>query len=435
MKLETAKSFVLIILIGTSLILTFGMWNYQPDVGTLREESFEEVELGGTKEETRRSLIQPSEIIFKSNESFYGFSSTQNREEMYVDMQSWTFADFTTRVADERNPDNYEVEVIFPDAIPMGLFGSMMSFKDDDILFPEWSFERLYITFTDTASMGIEFVSTNGNEKATATVNNPNDYEQMWSLMTNLETDMFREYTVMDTGEKDIYIPSGEIELSKETMRFTGISPSDMRDILFPNPSVVMQSTTPQSGLTYFTDSRQMRISDNNLGMEYVNPFTENTDPPLTVDSLLERSIANINDHGGWTGDFQLTELNIYQNLVKYRLHYKGYPTFNNGYPDLSVIEQKWNSQQLEEYRRPLFLIDRSFQQSTFDLVPAENFIANLLNHPDYDRAMIEDIKLGYRLRLSIEKNAIELEPAWYINYKGNWQAPVFNETVQKGGD
>jgi regulatory protein YycH of two-component signal transduction system YycFG len=435
MKWETAKTFILIILIGTSLVLTFGMRNYQPDVTNLSDESIGEVNLGGTRDESKRTIVRPSEVIFKSNGNFFGFAKPKGREQMYDQMYSWTFTNFTTQVAGERNPGNYEIEVIFPDAIPLELFGSIMSFNEEDIFFPEWSFERLFITFTDKESMNIEFISTSGNEKATATVNNPNDYEQMWTYMTSLETDRFVDYTVMNTGTKNIYIPSGEMVLKKEAISFETIDPSDMRDILFPDPAVVMESTTTTSGLTYFTDSRQIRMGANNLVMEYVNPFTENSDPPLTVVSLLDSSISNLNENGSWTGDFKLAELNAYQNFVKYRLHYGGYPVFSSANPDLSVIEQKWNSQQLEEYRRPLFRLINSLQHSDVDLISAESLITKLKNHQSYTLEKIQDIRIGYRLNVNLEKNAIELEPAWHVKYDGHWRVPAFSEVSQEGGD
>lgn len=435
MKLETIKTFLLIILIATSLVLTFGMRNYQPDVTNLSDESIEEVKLGGTEDETKRTIVRPSEVIFNSNGNFFGFAKSKDREQMYEQMQSWIFTNFATQVTGEREPDNYEIEVIFPDAIPLELFGSIMSFNEEDIFFPEWSFKRLYITFTDTESMNIEFVSTTGNEKATATVNNPAYYEQMWTFMTSVETDMFLDYTVMDTGKENIYIPSSKLDLKKEAISFEMINPADMRDILFPDPAVVMESTTATGGLTYFTDSRQIRMGANNLGMEYVNPFTENTDPPLTVVSLLNSSITNMNESGGWTGDFKLAELNVYQNLVKYRLHYRGYPVFNSANSDLSVIVQKWNSQQLEEYRRPLFILKNSLYQSNVDLISAKSLIAKLEKHQSYTLDKIQEIKIGYRLNMNLEKNAIEMEPAWHVKYDGNWRVPAFSEMSQEGGD
>ncbi|WP_249872303.1 YycH family regulatory protein [Oceanobacillus saliphilus] len=436
MKLETAKSFILIILIGTSLILTFGVWNYRAEVGTLSGESYAEVNLGGTDEETKRSLIQPSEIIFKSHGNYYGFSEPERLEQLYEDMQAWVLTDVTTELGNERTANHQEVEVIFPDPLPMDLFSSFLSIEDD-IMMPGWTFERFYITFQpDTSSLEIEFFSNDSDRKAVATVNNSSSYQQLWSFMTNLESDMFREYTVFNNGEKDIYVPSGDIQLNKETMRYTRISPSTMRDVLFPNPGVVMESTTPQIGLTFFTDSRQMRVSADRFAMEYVNPFTESTDPPLNAASLLDRSIKNINDHAGWTADYKLAELNVYQSRVKYRMHFNGYPVFNSADPDLSIIEQKWNSQQLEEYRRSLFQLEDYLHQSEVEIATAENFIANLLNVADYNREDIQDIKIGYRLRVNAETNSIDLEPNWYVKINGNWRLPVFNElTSQKGGD
>ncbi|WP_067727802.1 YycH family regulatory protein [Oceanobacillus damuensis] len=439
MKLETAKTLILIILIGTSLILTFGVWNYRAEVGTLSEDSYEEVSLGGTDDETKRSLIQPSEIIFKDQGEFYGFSEHESREQLYLQMQNWTLTDFRTQVASERTANEHEVEVIFPDPLPMELISRILSFSQDDIIMPGWTFDRMYITFqSDNNSLEVEFLSNDSDRIALATVTDSTVHEQLWSYITNIESDMFRKYTVFNNGEKDIYIPEGEVVLHEESLRYTTISPSSMRDILFPNPGVVMESTTPQMGLTYFTDSRQMRVGTDRYAMEYVNPFTENTNPLLSPVEILDKSIDHINNHSGWTGDYTLAELDVYQSRVKYRMNYEGYPVFSRSdpsNPELSTIEQKWNSQQLEEYQRPLVNLDDSLNQSEVELSSGESFIANLLTLADYNRDSIEDIKIGYRLRV-LENNLIELEPNWYVKYNGTWRLPVFNEmTSQKGGD
>ncbi|WP_337017300.1 YycH family regulatory protein [Oceanobacillus massiliensis] len=436
MNLETAKSFILVILIGSSIILSFGMLNYQTETTPLSEESYEQVDVGGV-EKGKSSLIAPNDIIFKSNGNFFGFSETEQREQLYASMQSWTLSDITTSVYEERTPSTYEVEIIFPSEIPFELISSMFSVSEENSL-PYWSFERIYITFnSDIKSLEVEFVSIDGRERATALINSQENYDQLWSYMTNVESDMFRSYTLMDEAAEDIYIPSGVIELNKATLLYTGIEPSDLRDALFLNPSVVSESTNAGVGITYFTDSRQMQVDSHNLGLEYVNLVSDNPEEnSLSEVSILERSILNINDHKGWTADFKLDELGTNPNMVKYRMYYNGYPVFNNSSPDLSIIEQTWsNGQQLEEYNRPL--LNYGFSTETSSSLPSgEYIIGQIESDSDYNQEEVEDIKIGYRLKANTDDRSVVLEPIWYVKTGGHWSAVVLKDSPsQEGGD
>ena len=75
MKLETFKTIILTILVGISLLLTFSLWNYQPNYDPLYPTSsnyVNEVDAGGI-EETKRSIIEPINIVFHYDGETYGF--------------------------------------------------------------------------------------------------------------------------------------------------------------------------------------------------------------------------------------------------------------------------------------------------------------------------------------------------------------------------
>ena len=264
----------------------------------------------------------------------------------------------------------------------------------------------------------------------------------LWSYMDGFDLDTFRLYTLMDEGGKDIYLPTGEIVLPKKIMSFQRINPPDMRDVLFDTPSVVSESRTPEIGESYFTDSRQLRVDENGIGMEYINILTEdnNTDPLLSPTTLLDRSILQINNHKGWTSDYRLAELNTMQGLINYRMYFEGYPVFNND--NMSMIEQQLNSQQLTKYNRPLILFAPSvINETPVELASGEVIKNNILNpdHSDYSIENIQAVTLGYRLNIDTDfsyNENVELEPVWYIKYNGRWIQHAFNEPAKpEGGD
>jgi len=421
MKWETAKSFILVVLIGTSLILTFGMWNYQPERPSTDQAPAEEVSLGGT-EENKRSLIKPSNIIFKLDGDYYGFKDPNARGQLYEKMQSWILENVRTEDGEERKTRNREIEVVFPDAFPIELLSSIFSFDDDDVTLPGWSFERIYITFnSERKSIQLEIPSIDGREKMTAIVNNPSQYDELMSHIMNLDADEYINYIVMDGGGKNIYFPAGEIVLPKKTMQLTTIDGAEMVEALFPTPSVV-SSSTRGSELMYYSDSRQLVIGSDKLSMEFVNPYAENSQDSFTAVNLLDYSIDNINNHSGWTSNFVLTGLNLSQKekRVEYRMYYQGYPVFNNANPDLALIEQFWNREQLEEYRRPLFKLNDSFDETDVTLESGQSLMEELTDEVE----SIQDITIGYRLKVEENEYAqpyVIMEPAWYVKKGGIW--------------
>ncbi|WP_339230855.1 two-component system activity regulator YycH [Oceanobacillus sp. FSL K6-2867] len=441
MKLETAKTLILIVLIGTSLLLTLGTGSYKPSQTALNNETIDEVDIGGTVED-KRSIIEPMDIILHANGSYYGFKDPAKRESLYNQMNSWILSDITIQSVTERTPSDYEVELIFPKSFPVELLGSIFKVNDENVQLPEGAlFERIYIKFdADTSTLLVEVATTDGR-LVNAKINDSNDFNHLWSYMSGFDLDTFRLYTLMDEGGKDIYLPTGEIVLPKKTMSFKRIDPPDMRDVLFDTPSVVSESRTPEIGESYFTDSRQMRVDEDGIAMEYVNILTEdnNTDPLLSPKLLLDRSISQINNHKGWTNDFRLAELDMTQGLIKYRMYFEGYPVFNHD--NMAMIEQKLNSQQLVEYRRPMILFAQSvINETPVELASGEVIKKDILESKEgYNVENVQAVTLGYRLNIDTDfsyNENVELEPVWYIKYNGRWIQHAFNDLINpEGGD
>src|SRR5690625_4225636 len=131
MKYETAKSFILIVLILTSLLLSVAIWTYQPNYDQFQDMSYvHEVDIGG-KDLSRNDLIKPAKIIFDNGYTYYGFNDDQKRSELFQDIATWTLYDFQVREIEENNGPNQVVEIVFPTDIPGELLSSLFTFNDD----------------------------------------------------------------------------------------------------------------------------------------------------------------------------------------------------------------------------------------------------------------------------------------------------------------
>lgn len=433
MKIEIAKSIVLAVLVGISLLLTFGLWTYQPGYEFLNSKYVNEVDIGGI-EETKKDLIEPTSIVFHDQGRDFAFSNQEKQVALYRDITTWVLYDFSVTEATEKGIYENKIELIFSDAIPMELLTNLLTFNTEPKL-PSWSFQRMYIGFDqERSTLDITFMSVDGRNVANAVVNNSDKYDMLWSFMTDKEG--LDEYISVDWTENPFYIPKSEVKMASKSLTVNSIEPNKFVNALFGNPSIVTRNIS-NNGEAYFADGKVgMRVFPDKRSMEFFFPLDTSYDRMNPVD-LLESSISNINDQKGWTDDYYLADIDWKTNTVTYRMRYAGYPIFNYG--GLSVIKQQWRSRDIQEllyYSRPLFSLSSSIGGKEVTLSSGEDIISSLENstNPAYDKSKISEIQIGYRLSYSQETSyIITLEPAWYMKYNGNWQEIPLGDR-DKGG-
>ncbi|OZU89442.1 hypothetical protein CIL03_06955 [Virgibacillus indicus] len=436
MKLETAKTLALIILIGISLLLTYGLWSYQPSGDTLQNPTYEaETSLGGTKE-SKKSLIEPESVIFHADNSYYGFSDPLKQRELYNEMQSWVLNNFETGPPKDILEQSHLVELVFPDELPMNILNSnsLFNFNDKETVFPSWHFNRVYFTFeSETASLQAHFVSANGQQEATAYINDSANYEQLWSYVSNMDFEVLQEYMLFNEENTPIYIPANRIELPGYSFTIEKLDPNLLINALFRTPSAVRPIYN--NGERLYTDNqRQIRVFENGSSMEFYNPYPEDYERTESL-KLIDQSILSINDHFGWTQEYNL--LDVEENTVRYLMYYDGYPVFDSSHLNLNIIEQRWINQDLSIYQRPLYTLETSFPIDSVELPSGSDIIHYLENNPasNYNIENITDLQIGYRLNFQGEDDSIILVPAWYMNYNGSWLEFKFSDlSISEGG-
>jgi len=437
MQLETVKSFILWVLIGLSLVLSFALWSYTPELDQPSQNVVEDSTNLGGSEQTTKNLVEPSSIIFESDNNYFGFSDADDRKSLYEDIQKWTLYDFRTSSTDGVPSEENQVEIIFPDAIPMELADDLFTFNDD-VSMPGWGFKRLFFTFNqDSNTMNMIFLSEDGEQQAIAVINNSENYAQLWEYLTTFEG--LREYVRAEGAEGPVYIPSNQQNISSKSIAVKEISSNPMVDTLFNNPDIVSENRINENEI-YFTDSARgiMRVYPNRRTVEFQNPLQSSSYEQMEPAALVDQSRKNINDHRGWTDEYNLMSIttNASNNKVRYQMYYKGYPVFGSNYS--SVIEQQYRKTELHQYNRPLFSLANYLggDEST-KLISGTSVIEKLSNSSTYNMNNVYDIKVGYDLTYQSDADAVTLEPAWFMDYNGSWQKISFNNQSpqQEGGN
>src|SRR5690625_1281683 len=148
MSYETIKSFILVLLVGSSLFLSFILWTYQPNYELIYDASYvNEADVGGG-ERTKSDIIQANNILFIQNENIYSFSKPTEKNDFYKEMEDWVLYDYRESDAKRKPDEDKYIEIVFPSKIPAELLTNIFSFNQNKEL-PNWSFDKVYITFND----------------------------------------------------------------------------------------------------------------------------------------------------------------------------------------------------------------------------------------------------------------------------------------------
>lgn len=430
MNLELIKSFILAILVGLSLLLTFSLWNYKPDYELYYPQSkyVNEVDLGGI-ESSKKTVVQPKSIVYHQGEEISGFREAKLGRDLYREIEQWSLDDYQVEAYKDLASYSNFLEIAFPYDIPMEMIKNLFIVDDEVEELPHWSFQKMIITREeDQHLIFVHFLSTDENKQLRFTVHDSEAYDQLMSYIT--DDDYMMAFTSFGKSQS-IYVPAEPLGMNRRSLSIKSIEPNLLVNALFSNPSLV----SPNVGEAYFTDGqRGMRLMQEGRMMEFINPIHENNEAePINMNDLLDMSLSYVNGHKGWTDIYTLKEINIDQGSLKYQMEYEGYPVHSGG--GLSTIKQQWLNSDIHQYTRPMFSLNNILGVETVQLPAGKEIISYLLNNQDYEEEDIKDIQIGYRLTYIEGANySVMLDPTWYMNYKGSWQEINLDEQVEKGG-
>ncbi len=416
MNYETIKSFILFVLVGVSFLLSFILWSYQPNYeSTYPDTSYvNEVDVGG-KEKTKNELVEPNNMIFKKGDTLQGFINPLERQKLYKEMTSWVMYDHHITKANGKPKGQQYVELTFPTAIPAELMMNLFTF-DQEVNTPNWSFERIYFMLNDESkSIEVRILSMDGQRQLISTIDKTETYYELQGYFAN-NNNLLQENISIGGEENAIYIPKEKVNLAKKTAIASKLDTQSFINALFRNPSLVTQNF----GEAYFTDGqRGLRIFQDGIRMEYINPIQANYDR-LTAFELIEKGVDKINEHKGWTNNYMFDSINRSKNNIRFRLSYDGFPVYDH--QQISIIEQEWRDQELYEYHRPLIRVDNLLNSDQVTLPSGESVKQRILaNQRQFKMDEITDIQIGYFLTYNNEAHSLTFEPSWFIVYKNDW--------------
>ena len=124
MNFERAKSIILIILVGTSIFLTWSIWTYEPEYDQF-EQSSEFIKIKSDVQIVS-DVIKPVSILFHGNGQHFQTSNPVEINEMEKEFSQWRFSGIKEvsvkrlqRKFDDFVHEDGSIEIEFSDDIPI----------------------------------------------------------------------------------------------------------------------------------------------------------------------------------------------------------------------------------------------------------------------------------------------------------------------------
>ncbi|MGN8647626.1 YycH family regulatory protein [Gracilibacillus sp. HCP3S3_G5_1] len=445
---EMIKTILLIFLVSLSLLLTLGIWTYQGDYEPSSSDLVTDAQLNGT-DQTKKNLVQPSQIVFHDNGELSGFSEKGLELEVFQDITEWQLYDFSMIPEDEEvtiNETAQSIEIIFPTSIPSSIINEI--FTTDDTMLIDSKFKSIYILIDpNRANQQIVFKNSDQNGiDIQASVQNIAEVVEYFNR-TQLVNDFIQYVEVELANERKVYIPNGESNILGKKFRYEVINAdsTNFQNIFFRNPSTIASSPNSEGGQVYSDGQREVVVKG--YAMEYTDFSTsenrrESENLPETAsnwsDYLVTSSIDYINRHDGWLVDqdiqYRLYNLNEISNIVEYRMMYQNFPIFSKeGLSTISVVYQNLAEYQ---YSRPLMQLTFSYDRATTNLMTGEQLVDYLEQSDRFSFNEIVDIQLGYRIEQQAGGQVFDLIPTWCIETYSGWQYVTSDANpVTQGGE
>lgn len=421
---EQVKSFILLFLVLLSLLFTFLIWNYKPDL--LPSEAPKNLVTITDEKKLPGDIIKPYRLLFSTEAGFKGTSSTEEIDTFIpflskLEIKNLSVMDesLSANEINARIRTKSQMTMFFPTDVPIQAFHDILSIEEakDN----EASFNRLIIDWgriREDRHVYLYFLNTDDESgyKAEADVPNIEAFEQLFVK----KSETFPVYGELErTKSLSLYLPEEPVEATQYKYSKDEIPVDTLKSILFEDPLIPQKSSDGVQDK--YSDSMSQLVLDTNLKvMNYVYPAAESS-MPITRYELFKDTFDFINQHGGFNGDYRLAAMNIDRRVVEYQLYWQGYPVFGSKEP-LTRLITTWGDGNIYRYRRPYYLLDPDvFEKSTKELEAGKDIIQHIKATNEVNLSKVDDIVIGYYLTENVEKKVYEMEPGWFILRDSSW--------------
>lgn len=434
---EHTKSIILVLLVLMSIVLTYMVWNFSPDLSNIdnTDNSKSDKPKPLTKPMTAEmeGTITPFQIVHSRDEKSQGTVASGAVLDKMIQPLKNQEVKSVSHLKREHNlviPElsNDFIVLDFTYDLPLSTYLSQV--LDIDAKVPNnFNFDRLLIDQDHNNHVVLYAISKDRHEvvklKTTMKGNNVD------KAFKSIEPDM-QPYTEIITNKDTIdkathvFAPSKPKDLKTYRMVFNTISVERMNSILFDDSTIVRSS---QSGTTTYNNNTGFANYNDKDEMYHYKNLSEDAKSSSNMQETIPGTYEFINSHGGFLNeDYRLFKTDNRTGKLTYQRFLNGHPTFNKH--NFNEIQVTWGDKGVYDYQRSLLKTDVTLNSEESKSVPTvESVRSALANHPDIDFEKVTNIAIGYDMDdkannedIEVQRNC-ELIPRWFVEYDGNWYA------------
>lgn len=435
MTYENIKSVILVILVITSVLLTWSLWTYQPALEMLEKtNTVEEVAIGQKKE--IKKIIQPDKIYYHhKKEKHYGTIDSKEIEKTVKEISKWNFDKFENISDEIKNLPSFVHEegnavIVFPDSVPIELYKNVIQINDND--FPDFQFDGIVINVNDIQKDEelVYFISFKNQQtyRSSVPASFVQNFRNKYFLASEFNQNFSEYFSYEVSNKRTLFLPLNKTKMARYQYISTPLESEKFKNALFSDPSVVQKNY--QTSMEEYTNSLSLlRENFDKNTISYINLADGNENEFVSKD-LLKKSIDFVNEHGGWTDNYRFAEIDEVNHKVVFRLYdSKGYPVFSEE-RKISAIRQVWGQNEINEYYRSNFSLSTPFEVKEIFLSSGQKVIQYLESQEGFDRGKLQDVTIGYKMIKEPQTRLVHLEPSWYYRYNNEWR----NISMDKSG-
>ncbi len=432
---EAAKSVILTLLVLMSIVLTYLMWNFSPDLANLESQDNKkdtQNTIGKANSESMESVITPYQVVISDSDQSEGALETRHMNRKIVKVLKNQEIKNANEVYHAHNlfipelSDHFLV-LDFSYDMPLSMYLGQVLNMDAKVS-NKFNFNRLIIDADQKNTAVIYAIGSDHHHvmrmNTSISSKNVKDLEDKIQPDLSPFADIITNKNTIDASTH-IFAPEKPKHLKTYRTIFNHISVEAMNSILF-NDSVMVRST--KSGSTTYNNNTGVASYDSkNESYRYTN-LSEDESKSKNMLETIPSTFDYINAHGGFTDDFRLFDTDETSGELTYQSFLNGVPVFNKN--NLSTIQVAWGEKGIFSYARALLKTNITIDsdEDKKDLPGAETVRSNLANNPNIDFKKVTNMTIGYTMKdkekddIEVQRNS-EYEPEWYIQYDGEWHA------------
>ncbi|QIY37874.1 YycH family regulatory protein [Staphylococcus hominis] len=430
---EHIKSVILFLLVMMSIVLTYMIWNFTPDLNNLDSADSKKNNtktIGKPLAAKMDTVISPYQVVSVKGDKVKGLTPSRSQLAQVIDPlkdHEVSKVELMQKGYNLQTPILDHDFVVLDFTYDMPLTTYLGQVLNNSAKIPKhFSFNRILIDKNPKGDLELYALSKHHQQvmKVTVDAKATPFTKTIHHLEKDMETysEVITNKTTIDKSTH-IFAPKHPKDLRSYRMVYDTISVETMNSILFDD-SVIIRSGKSGS-TTYNNNTGVANYNDDSKKYHYKN-LSEDESGSKDMDTSIPSTFEYINNHGGFfNDDFRLFDTDNMSGELTYQLFLNGHPTFND--QQLNEINVTWGEKGIYDYKRALLRSSVPLEGATTSLDSLETVRASLANNHNIDFEKVSNMIVGYKEDDKPDKDDIEVQrnsvfiPTWYVEYDGEW--------------